>query len=402
MGNRTFHSLLLLGLLPSLFVARSAKSDLFYLTSGGRVEGELLNPNESPRQAYVVNTESGKVTLKSTQVDRVILKSDAEKRYDEFAAKLPDTPDAHWDAATRCEKAGLKKQREFHLEQVVRLDPNHEKARHALGYSRVDGQWVRVDEMMKQRGYVRFGNAWRLPQEIELEIKAEDQEKQTIEWRKNLKRWRDWVLKNRDRALDGQNEIQRIRDPLATEALIEGLTREKEPQVIRLMYIEPLAEIGGVAALKTFVELVLTDRDAKVRERCLEKLEKSASKAAVRQFMKALKDDDNLIVNRAGAALGQLGDREATLALIDALITEHKQVVGSGGITPTFTGDGGGGLNMGSGPKVVKTKVTNEPVLRALSTMHPGTNFGFDQARWRGWFVDQNKPKTNVNLRRGA
>jgi hypothetical protein len=253
---------------------------------------------------------------------------------------------------------------------------------------------------MRQKGYVRYGNAWRLPQEIELDAAAEAQEKQTVEWRKNLKRWSGWVVRSRDRALDGRNEILRIRDPLAAEALIESLTRDKEPQQIRLLCLEPLAAIGGPEALKTFVELVLKDRDAKVRESCLDHLVKSGSKAAVRQFVKALKDDDNIIVNRAAVALGQMNDHEATSALIDALITEHKQLVGSGGLTPTFTGDGGGGLSMGGGPKVVKQKVSNEPVLRALSIMYPGTNFGFDQVRWRSWYIEQNAPRVNVNLRR--
>ena len=396
MRTQFIPAVLLLGFSLSL----SAHADLFYLTSGGRVEGELANPDESPRQAYVVNTNAGKLTLKGNQVDRVIVKSEAEKRYDAFVATLPDTAEAHWDTAVRCEKAGLKQQREYHLEQVIRLEPTHEKARHALGYSRVDGQWVRADEVMRKKGYVRHGNAWRLPQEVELAVAAEAQEKQTVEWRRNLKRWRDWVVKNRDRAIDGRHEIMRIRDPLATEALVEGLIRDKEPQIVRLLYIEPLAEIGGGEALQAFVKIVLEDRDAKVRERCLEKLAKSGSKAAVRQFAKALKHDENYIVNRAAVALEEMNDREATSALIDALITEHKQLVGSGGLTPTFNGDGGGSFSAGGGPKMVKTTVQNQPVLRTLSAMYPGTNFGFDQARWRNWYIDQKAPKTNVNLRR--
>jgi hypothetical protein len=393
--------LILFLLLASCFACRVCRADQFFLTSGGRIEGELLNPEESPRQAYVVHTGAGKLTLKSGQVDRVILKSDAEKNYEKFVASLPDTAVAHWDTALRCEKANLKKQREYHLEQVIRLDPNHEKARHALGYSRVEGQWARADDVMKQKGYVRYGNAWRLPQEIELDIAADAQEKQTAEWRKNLKRWREWVVRNRERAIDGRTQILQIRDPLATEALIECLTRDKEPQLVRLLYVEPLAEIGSAEALITLVNLVLRDRDAKVRETCLEKIVRSGSKAAVREFSRALKDDDNIVVNRAGSALGQMSDRDATSALIEALNTEHKITIGGSGITPTFTGDGGGGLSMGGGPKVVKQTMSNEPVRRALVIMYPGVNFAFDEARWRAWYIEQNAPKMNVDLRRG-
>lgn len=385
----------------SCLSASRARADVFYLTSGGRVEGELLNPDESPRKTYLVQIpDGGKLKLANTQIERVVVKSEAEKSYETFVATLPDTVDAHWDTAQRCEKAGLAAQRDFHLEQVLRLDPIHEQARHALGYSRVEGKWVRPDEVMRQKGYVRYGNAWRLPQEIELDAAAEAQEKQTVEWRKKLKMWREWLVKNRERAVDGRNEITRIRDPLAVAALVEALTRDKELQPIRLLYIEPLAEIGGPEALATFVRLVLEDRDAEVRQRCLDRLAKSGSKSAVRQFIKALKHDDNIVVQRAAVALERMNDAEATLPLIEALITEHKQIVGGNSLNPTFSGDGGAGLSMGGGPKVVKKKVQNEAVRRALSTIHPGVNFGFDQPRWRAWYIDQNKPKTSVSLRR--
>ena len=116
-------------------------------------------------------------------------------------------------------------------------------------------------------------------------------------------------------------------------------------------------------------------------------------------FSRELSDDENLMVRRAATALARMKDPAATLPLIEALITEHKQQVGGGGINPTFSNQGGGGLSMGGRPKIVLRKLKNEPVLTALTLLHPGVNFAYDEERWRAWYVEQTTPK-NVNLRR--
>ena len=37
----------------------SVRADVFLLANGGRVEGELLNPDQTPRKSYLVRTASG-------------------------------------------------------------------------------------------------------------------------------------------------------------------------------------------------------------------------------------------------------------------------------------------------------------------------------------------------------
>ena len=37
----------------------TAQGAVFVLATGGQIEGQLLNPNEKPRQSYVVRTEAG-------------------------------------------------------------------------------------------------------------------------------------------------------------------------------------------------------------------------------------------------------------------------------------------------------------------------------------------------------
>ena len=105
-----------------------AAADLFVLNNGGRIEGVLLNADESPRSSYQVQTRfGGRLTLGEDQVDRVVVKSEAEQRYEEFVKRVRQA-EGHWDAARRCEQAKLPAQREFHLEQVFCHDPAHEGA----------------------------------------------------------------------------------------------------------------------------------------------------------------------------------------------------------------------------------------------------------------------------------
>ncbi len=144
-------------------------ADVFWLTQGGVIQGELQNPDQNPRTSYQVRTATGATfSLKADLVQKVERKTDLERSYEGRVRKLPDTVEAHWEIAKRCSEFGLKVQQQFHLTQILRLQPDHEESRRLLGYSKVDGRWMTRDEWMSSRGYVRAGGAWRLPQEVEL------------------------------------------------------------------------------------------------------------------------------------------------------------------------------------------------------------------------------------------
>ena len=116
-------------------------------------------------------------------------------------------------------------------------------------------------------------------------------------------------------------------------------------------------------------------------------------------FIKTLNHKDNKLVNRAAVGLAQMTDMSAALPLINALETEHKYIIQqqSGGINPTF-GTGGGGLNVGGGPKLVKHKKRNDEVLAALVEL-TGINLNFDRQRWLDWYGSRQTPD-DINLRR--
>ena len=125
---------------------------------------------------------------------------------------------------------------------------------------------------------------------------------------------------------------------------------------------------------------------------CLDELQRRSTPPLVRQFVLALKSHDNGRVNRAAIALGSLGDQSAIPPLIEALVTQHNEVLpGSDMITTTFASGGtanqtGGTYTSGpSSPQVITHSATNHEVLKTLVKLS-GISFGFDQNAWRNWY----------------
>ena len=159
-----------------------------------------------------------------------------------------------------------------------------------------------------------------------------------------------------------------------------------------------------------------TTRTIKSRDGCLDELKRHGPHIALPAFLAELKSKDNKRVNRAAECLERLGDKDATLALIDALKTEHRFALqsgppggmsvgfgGSGGGTGTGsgsgTGGGLGGMSMQGKPQIVEKQLENRSVRSALTTLYPGVNYQFDEDAWRDWYV-QSQTTSHVDLRR--
>jgi len=378
------------------------RADVIHLTTGGEVRGELLNPKESPRKSYEILTLDGiRMTFGKRQVQRVVRSQDPEALYEEYLPQMPASAEGNWKMAEWCLKTGLLGKRTTHLETVVRLDPDHEPARRALGYQMINSKWQKRTEYWENRGYIRHKGDWKLPQEVARDEANEAQEEKEIEWRKRLKMWRSWILKQRGKQGEGAQNISNIRELSAVQPLLDLLDDDQEPPQLKLLYISVLAELKSPVSTGIFAKRVLHDSEARVRDACLSALEKHGSTVAVDIFIPHLTDKNNMVVNRAGLAIGRLKDARATVPLIEALTTEHKYVIpGQGGnIGASFDKNGGGGLSTGGGPKVIRRVMQNRAVLNALSTIHSGVNYQFDKEKWRHWYEHKNTPQ-QLSLRR--
>ena len=394
LARRVLALLALVGGMP-----QAAWADIFLLQDDGQVRGELVNRDESPRRTYVIKMASGgQVTLDAAQVKEVKRQSPAETKYDQVRASYPDTVEGQWKLAEWCRENRLSRQRKTHLERIVEFDANHEEARHALGYSLIQGRWVTQDARMKENGYVRHAGRWMLPQEIEI---LEQQRKETLaqkDWGAKLKRWHAWL--DTDKAAQAEAQIKAINDPFAARALARHLESDSRAHV-RMLFVEALGRVHSPGAMDTLVSTSLSDGDEEIRLAALDQVVSQKYKPAVGRYVQALKSKDNETVNRAGVCLSQMKDTSAIGPLIDALVTTHTFHIPKGqpGQTSATFGTGpnggGGGFSFGGGGvEIVKQKLENRAVLQALVDLTGGVSFNFDVKAWKNWFVAQKKSQS--------
>ena len=391
-----------------LWLVWPLQADVFVLRSGGTIEGELLNRDQNPRTTYEVATSAGgKIVLSKDQVTEVRAESDAERRYKQILPRMPKTAEGNWLMAEWCRKIGLLEHRRRHLEQILVYDPDHAQARAALGFNRLDGEWVQPDEWKAERGFVRHKTKWRLSQEVELEQQREKRNQAVTQWNQKLKMWRSWLIGRTERkANEARQNFRELRDPLAATGLGLLLENPKELDGLKLMYIEKLGQRDCPAATSALLKRAMDDKSGQVREACWDELARDGSPDVVVSLIKELESKENHRINRAAVGLSRMNDPSAIPALIDAVVTKHKKVIaGRGGnIGAAFRPGGGvggpGGLNIGGNkPKVYELVYKNREVLDALVSLSEGANFQYSKENWRNWYARLNTPP-NINLRR--
>jgi len=389
-----------LGLVASvfLFAPSWATGEIFVLVNGGRIEGDILNLEESPRKRYVIKTTSGaQMTLGKAQVKNVIHRNANEIEYEKVRPRYPDTIEGQWGLAEWCRERNLARLRARHLERVLELDPDHEKARQALQYRRVGGEWKTKKQQLEELGYVSFKGKSRTTQEVAILQRERTVELAVKEWKKRLKKWRTWLENGRE--AEANQQIDGIDDPYAVTALADALKRESVEEY-RKRYINALGRIGGPSAWHVLCVLALEDESDDIRLTCLDHLEEHPSEAFVEYLIDRLDDTDNHIVNRAAIALSRMKSATAISPLINHLVTMHDRMIApaTGDMGGTFfngPGTNGGGLSAGSSPAVeLNEPYKNQDVLDTLVQLADGANFEYDVPAWKRWYAGRKKARS--------
>jgi hypothetical protein len=371
-----------------------APADIVVLNNDGRVTGTLVNPNESPRKNYVIQTDAGQITLDKSQVKEVITQSPDEREYEKIRFTFPDTVEAQWKLAEWCREKGLSQQRTDHLERVIELDPDHKQARAALGYSHFEGRWVRREEVMEERGYVRHKGKWMLPQDVEIQEQKRKTETAQREWQLKLRRLRMQLDDRGPRAQTALAELKSLSDPSAVPA-IARLINDERSEAVQMLLIDALARINSPDAIHVLADVAVEISNEDVRLAAVDYLKEIKSTVAVAHFVEALKSKEIPQVNRAGVALGELGDKSAIGPLIGALVSVQRQKVQQGGpntYSPSFDSNGGISFGAGSRTFVVRRNIQNRGVHEGLVKLAGGPDFGFDTRAWSHWHAAQKKP----------
>jgi hypothetical protein len=372
------------------------RADTFELKDGGQVVGVAIGPPSD--DGYVVKTADGaEVTIGRDLISRVVKEDAALAEYQARSRRMPDTAAAHRELAAWCRDQKLSEQAKVHLARVAELDPNDEEARRSLGYQRVGQRWLTSDQIMADRGMVFYEGKYRTKQDIAIRERNKEEEAANIDWFTKLRLWRGWLNNKRpERAAEAQALITAVSDPAAAPALVKILSDEDDPDVFEML-LAVLARLDHPATVQTLVELTLDPEiSAETRDQALEYLVEGPGPVSIIPYVQALKSKDNKVVNRAGHALGRIGDPAAISPMIDALVTSHKYVIqpegpaGGTALNPTFSpSGGGGGLSVGgNGPKIIQRDEQNERVLQGLIKLSGKQNFEYDEQAWRAWYVD--------------
>ncbi len=382
---------LLLPLTLSLTVG-TAYADVVELRSGGQVEGAVKRVEQERASFVIVEVDAKvKIAIPESQVARVAESADLEEYRQRVKATKEDANE-HYELARWCKGKQLHAQSKYHYQRAISIDPEHKESRGALGYIEHDGKWIRTTELRKIRGMISVAGRDRLPEEVALRDARDEADLSVKLWNREVAKLRAAVLRGGDKAAEATATLVNINDPNVAWAMAnELLSFSNQPTTMRLFWIERLSFFANRPAMEALVKTGLYDPDAVVQEKALEALQKISPENAIANYVPLLKSNDNVTVRRAAKALAYFPDPELALALVDALVTEHKSVTQSGaGLSPSFGSDGSGGMSAGGGKPVVRTdRVENPPVLSLLREIEPNADFGYSQARWREHFAAQ-------------
>lgn len=407
-------------------IDRLIRADVITLKTGGEIRGEVLGESRATaRSNYIsIRTLSGAtVTVARDEVDTVTRRRPVVEEYETRRRSTGDTVDDHWNLSEWCRERSLAKERESHLTRVIELDPEHVKARRALGHFQHDGRWTTRDELMASRGYVKHKGKYVLPQELELLEQEQRESEEEKAWYKRVRMWHGWLESDRpERQSEGVAQFKSIADRDAVPALVRYFAEDSR-ETFRLLYVEVLSRIRDEKAIGPLVLQSLKDESRLVRDSAVTAALRIDRQKALPAYIRALKNDLNVIVNRAGTALAQVGDETAVPELIEALVTSHRYRV----LVPDknqvgFRSDGGPAPATGTVPLppdvaallatgqlpygvqvqeqqppghelrskavLVRRDEQNPSVLTTLQLL-TGQDFGYNEAAWRSWFATQ-------------
>jgi hypothetical protein len=384
----------------AVFCPAVLRGDVYELKDGGQVVGATVERSDDG--VFTIRTPDGAaVKLDRSLVQRIVTQNDASLEYERRSRKTPDTAEAHRELAAWCRENKLLAEADHHLARVAQLDPTDEQALRSLGYMRVGNRWLTRDEVMVERGMVFYEGKWRTKQDVAIRERDKQAQNTNVDWFQNIRLWRGWLDNRRpERVAEAEALIRAINDPEAAPALAKVLDGEDDRDVFDML-LDVLGPLDHPVAVQTLVAYTLDPAiKGDIRDKCLDYLIHRNRPVQIFPYVQALKSKANVVVNRAGYALGRIGDEAAISPLIDALVTKHKYQIDMGPEMNAGFGTGGGGLNVGGGGiKIIEKEEQNERVLQALMKLSGNQNFEYDEPAWRAWFVDRQMRK-QYNSRR--
>ena len=369
-------------------------ADTVELSGGGHLSGKVERKDDF---IVVQIDDSIQIAIPASRVKRIV-NTDQLAAYRELAAKVGDDAEKHYQLALWCVRSEqvpgeIGKYKDFHMERAIALDPDHAKARAALGYTQDNGRWIQTDRLMTERGMIPGSVGWELPEAAAIADFQDSQNVDARKWTREVKRLVAVVLRGSSKAPEALASLKAIDDSLAADAiaqeLLESRGNSNQSRQLRMVWVELLGKFKNIVAVEALVRTGLEEPDSLIREAALDRLVEYGADSAVATYMQYLSSNDNQLVNRAARALSWFPDPERSLDYIRSLVTTHQYESAPGPEMQVGFGDNGGGLQMG-GKKPVRTERRKNPaVLKLVQEVMPEVDYGYDEKAWLQHIANQ-------------
>ena len=383
-----------IAMLLCLVIEPLVHADTVELSGGGHLSGKVERKDDF---IVVQIDDSIQIAIPASRVKRIV-NTDQLAAYRELAAKVGDDAEKHYQLALWCVRSEqvpgeIGKYKDFHMERAIALDPDHAKARAALGYTQDNGRWIQTDRLMTERGMIPGSVGWELPEAAAIADFQDSQNVDARKWTREVKRLVAVVLRGSSKAPEALASLKAIDDSLAADAiaqeLLESRGNSNQSRQLRMVWVELLGKFKNIVAVEALVRTGLEEPDSLIREAALDRLVEYGADSAVATYMQYLSSNDNQLVNRAARALSWFPDPERSLDYIRSLVTTHQYESAPGPEMQVGFGDNGGGLQMG-GKKPVRTERRKNPaVLKLVQEVMPEVDYGYDEKAWLQHIANQ-------------
>ncbi len=133
-------------------------ADIVYLTTGGEIEGRVVDQGDSLR----VEFPTGSMTVDKTAVARIEARQTPQQEFASRFRKNPQDPDASVELALWALQKGLKKEYLRALRQALHLDPDHAEAQRRLQNYHLRMEYLPFNEQAAQRLQQEFGAGFQI------------------------------------------------------------------------------------------------------------------------------------------------------------------------------------------------------------------------------------------------
>jgi HEAT repeat protein len=312
------------GAIALSLAAGSLRGDVLKLKNGESLEGEILL--ERPDKVFF-RTLAGARWVARTEVAEIVKSPSVWQKYAELKKKFPSTALGQFELAMWCAENKLVEEKERHLKTAAALDATFEPAYVALGWVKEGEKWVppkkeTVEIPKKTTGPAEKAKAVEKPSRPD-----EESERKRNRWSYDISTIYNRYLNRLDADLrfEGAKRILAIKDPLATDGLVEQLATRKDPGV-RKLCARALMNMNNDRALFQVLVMAVTDSSPEVFEEACRLLRDSKDPRVYQLLRKGLEGPEDLL-ERCVQCLGQMKDLNSVPLLVNVLVGRERLTV---------------------------------------------------------------------------